>query len=140
MRLQTQSNHRGFTLLEAILATGIFVMAAVGLIQALNLSGIATQEAAEKADINRHLRSILTETTRKPGFQLVERTFPDRMPGIVFKTTFEEAGLSSQTGESLVGLYQVTATAIDTRKDNEEILGSVETLIYAPLYGTIILN
>lgn len=128
-----QRRTQGFTLLEIIFALALFVMAAVGLMAALNEIGMATLESGESARLTRMLRSQLTEVTH--GGRLLPGEFESdtNEPGIRLRTVVEAMSMQSQTGVDLPEMFRVEVTAY--RGSLREPLDRAETWIYRPLYA-----
>ena len=123
----------GFTLLEIIFALALFVMAAVGLMAALNEIGMASLESGESARLTRMLRSHLTEATRQAQLRPGEFDTEANAEGIRLRTVVEELELQSQDGIDLPEMYRIEVTAF--RGSRREPLDRAETWIYRPLYA-----
>jgi hypothetical protein len=138
MRVQSQRKLRkpgAFTLLEAILALGLFAVAVVGLFQALNDISLATIESAEASQVTERMRTYLTEILRNPRLLPGEtETDPDES-GFVYRAIVEEMPMQTQEGKEMRQMYTVRVQALrQMPKGGADVIDQAETFRYAPLY------
>ena len=138
--MRVQSKHRcgkpgAFTLLEAILALGIFAIAVVGLFRALNDISLATIESAEASQVTERMRTYLTEVLRNPRLLPGEtETVPDES-GFIYKATVEEIPMQTQEGKEMRQMYTVRVQALrQMPRGDVNIIDQAETFRFAPLY------
>ena len=103
---------KGFTLLEVIIALAIFSAAAIGLLQALNVIGLATSEASRRNEVNVQLRSLLTEACHDPDFRAGIDRHEDLIDGVLFEVRTEALSMSSDNGVDLNDMFTVTVRAM----------------------------
>lgn len=130
--------HRGFTLLEAMLAIFIFSAAAVSLVEAINATGRVSAEARRVGRIQLRLDNLLLEATRDPAWAASGRNPPtyDREfqeNGILFRIHREPLEMENEARQPLPDLYAVRVTA-EWQEGGETRQQSAETWVYPPLF------
>jgi hypothetical protein len=137
--MNTTHHRRGlaaaFSLLEVVLALGLFGLAAVGLMGALNEVSRHTLDTVEESWITEHLRSLLTEISKNPQVQPGEISFDADRNGISYTAVIEQHEPVSAKGETLQNLLHIKVTALrNLGKGRTEVVGEAETLRYLPLF------
>ncbi|MCB1061337.1 MAG: hypothetical protein KDN20_00285 [Verrucomicrobiae bacterium] len=131
-----------FSLLEVILALGVFAVAGVSLMVALNDIAKASTESVDEARVTSQLRTLLTYYSRQPRIEPFEKIdspsrlmgFPDELPdssGIAYRVLVEPAEFTTAKGEKLNDMFRIEITAL--RKlpgSGEEVIEKAETLRY----------
>lgn len=133
------TGRRAFTLLEALLALMVFSIAVVALVEAINLSGLASSEARLEGRVQARLEALLLETTR-----LSQTNGYDSPPGLLDTVLTEEGvqyhlktgelELTNQDGEPLPGIYAVKVTAT-WRESMRTQTAEAETWFWPTLYA-----
>ena len=136
LRQSRRKSIRGFTLLEAILALGVFGIACLSLFRALNEISLTTVESAENSVVTERMRSYLTEILRNPRLLPGETETEPDSEGYVFRALVEELPLQTETGKQLRQMYTVRIEALRSPPGggNLEIVDEAETYRFAPLY------
>lgn len=116
-----------------ILALAIFTMGAVGLVKALSVIGLATNEASERHEVETHLKSVLNEVCFHPDLEIGRTRLDQRMNAVTFEVVIDEARLTSEEGKELENMFEVEVTAFDPRGES---LGQAKRLVYAKLWET----
>ncbi len=130
MRRVRFSNRGGFSLLEVILALGVFVVAGVGLMTALNSLAKASTESVDESRVTGQLRTLLTEVSRQPFLQ-PDETVTDPDPyGISYRILVEPAEFTTAKGEELEDMFRIEITAFRRRGGRDEVIEVAETLRY----------
>lgn len=130
-------SNQGFTLIEVLLSLLIFSVAAVSLVQAINILGVAGTEAREERAIQDRLDNLLLETSRKPLPRISpHRAFTEthREGNVTYEVRIEPLELVNKDNQRLNELYTLRATATWIESGREQRL-SAETWIYPPLYA-----
>lgn len=117
----------GFSLLEVILAMGVFLVAGVGLMTALNSLAKASTESVDEARVTAQLRSLLTEVSRQPRIEPTETVTDPDPYGISYRILVEETEFTNVVGEDLTDLFRIQITAFRGRN---EVIEVAETLRY----------
>jgi hypothetical protein len=124
-----------FSLLEVVLALGLFGLAAVGLMGALNEVSRHTLDTVEESWVTERLRSLLTEISKNPQVQPGEISFDADRNGISYKALIEVHEPVSAKGETLRNLVHIRVTALrDLGRGRTEVVSEAETLRYLPLF------
>jgi len=131
---KSRASSGGFTLLEIIFSLALFVMAAVGLMGALNEIGLASIESGDAARLTRTLRSHLTEVTREGLLKPGEFETEADAQGIRLRTVVEELSLRNEAGLELPEMFRIEVTAFRGSSGSDP-LDRAETWIYRPLYS-----
>ena len=134
MRLYYQ-RQAGFTLLELLMAMGVFAIAAVALANAINQISLSVAESAEEVAVREQLRGILLEATRSNDLAEGSRTI-DNGQGIVFQINVEKLNLRNRQAETLDDIYEVTAIARrELGGQRSEIVESADTWVFRDMFG-----
>lgn len=119
----------GFSLLEVIMAMGLFAIAAVALAEALNMISVAVTESIDEAEVRELLRGQLLLATRDPDIEPEVRETNEDEQGYFFRIENVLITPENQDGETLADLYEVTVTAF-----RRGPLGQTEELDFASTY------
>ncbi len=131
---QTSRSHKGFLLLEVVLALGIFSIACTGLTVAFHRMAEAASLAQNELRITRILDSALTEQLSLPTQAIGVTQVPVEGTGVELDIVIEPLEeLESQEGELLQEMYHIKITA--NWFDNDAWQSrSAETWRYNPMY------
>ncbi|MCB1235633.1 MAG: hypothetical protein KDM91_11225 [Verrucomicrobiae bacterium] len=125
----------GFSLLEVVLALGLFTMAAVSLVGALNDIGRYTADSVRESWVTEKLRSTLIEVGKNPRLEEMRVSFDPDASGTFVSVEVERFEARSVKGENLPNLYRIKAVVARKRPGgHEEVLGEAETLRYLPMF------
>ncbi|TLD72187.1 prepilin-type N-terminal cleavage/methylation domain-containing protein [Phragmitibacter flavus] len=129
----------GFTLLEVLLALMVFSIAVVALVEAINLSGLASSESRLEGRVQARLETLLLEATRLS--QLGGTEFPPELvdtkvteDGVAYHIQTVELELDNMDGERLTGLYAARVTAT-WRESMQTQTAEAETWFWPPLFA-----
>jgi len=114
---------RGFTLFEVMIALGVFAIAVVGLITALNTAMQAALEVRQRAQIRQELESriALRQAIPLDKEKLVIEAKANH--GIRVEETLVPQTLQNKDGEELPNIKKLTITAtLDQQSDSASIL------------------
>lgn len=124
----------GFTLLELLMAMGVFVIAAVALANAINQISLSVAESAEDVAVREQLRGVLLEASRSSTLAEGSRTI-DNGQGIVFQIDIEKLNLKNREAQTLDEIYEVTATARrELAGQRAEIVESADTWVFKDMF------
>lgn len=127
----------GFTLIEVLLSLLIFSVAAVSLVQAINILGTAGVEARSDRVIQDRLDNLLLETTRKPLPRMnLNSPFMEthRENNVTYEVHIEPLELANKDNQRLNDLYKVQVKALWNENGREQRM-TAETWMYPPLYA-----
>jgi len=125
----------GFTLLELLMAMGVFAIAAVALANAINQISLSVAESAEEAAVREQLRGVLLEVTRNNDLAEGSRTI-DNGQGIIFQIDIEKLNLRNRQAETLEDIYEVTAMARrELGGQRSEIVERADTWVFKGMFG-----
>lgn len=125
----------GFTLLELLMAMGVFAIAAVALANAINQISLSVAESAEEAAVREQLRGVLLEVTRNNDLAEGSRTI-DNGQGIIFQIDIEKLNLRNRQAETLDDIYEVTAIARrELGGQRSEIVERADTWVFKGMFG-----
>lgn len=114
-------------LLEVVLALSIFIVAVVGFVKALNIGLDADYEQQRLTTMRLNLESLLDETLALPPVEAQTEYPPD-----AFHVSYRREILREEPhisgGRKLRGIFKVTVTAHDTRRDNR-VIGTLWTYV-----------
>lgn len=135
MKLSTRNpGHRGFLLLEVVLALAVFGIAATGFAVAINQMGKAATNAQQELRITRILESALDEAVSVPTLEEGTSTIVVADTDIEIDTTVELLKeIENQDGQLLQEMYRVNVTA-HWFADNEWQERSAETWRFGRMY------
>jgi len=126
---------RGFSLLEVMLATALFAMAALALSGALNQVGLLALESAEATRGSQLIYSRVIELSRAPDLRTgVEQV---DVPGssLMLESTVEEFRATNEKGENLDQLFRIQVRLLEKEGPRAgQVLGKMETYRYGPFY------
>ncbi len=128
---------RGFTLIEVLFSLLIFSVAAVSLVQAINILGTAGVEARSDRSIQDRLDNLLLETTRKPLPPMnLNSPFTEthRENNVTYEVRIEPLEMTNKDNQRLNDLYKVQAKALWNENGREQRM-TAETWMYPPLYA-----
>lgn len=128
---------RGFVLLEVLLATAFFSIAAVGFIVALHKAAEVSILATQEADIARVMDSAMTKALSQPRIvaeEIIEE-FPDLgdLARLEITTLVEPLEIQNQEGQMLSQVFEISVTA-RWREDGINQERTERTWRYARLY------
>lgn len=128
---------QGFTLIEVLLSLLIFSVAAVSLVQAINILGTAGVEARSDRAIQDRLDNLLLETTRKPLPRMnLNSPFTEthRENNVTYEVRIEPLEMTNKDNQRLNDLYKVQVKALWNENGREQRM-TAETWMYPPLYA-----
>lgn len=124
-----------FTLLELLMALGLFAIAAVSLANAINLISLSVAESVEDVEVREQLRGVLLETSRNPNLEVGSRTISTGR-GIVYEVEVEQLNLENRAARTLEEIYEVKVTARrELGGQRSEFIDSADTLVYREMFG-----
>jgi len=115
-------NTRGFTLIEVLVALGMFVLAVGGLALALDRAFAASNLLRQEDEIRQQLASLVDQAMILPIDALVEgrESGPDAL-GVTYRTSAEPVeDLVNRNEEALGGLWRVMVLATWERAEGEQ--------------------
>ena len=121
--LSFRRGQRGFTLFEVMIALGVFAIAVVGLITALNTAMQAALEVRQRAQIRQELESriALRQAIPLDNEKLVIEAKNNH--GIRVEETIVPHPVTNKDGEELPNIKKLTITAmLDQQSDSASIL------------------
>lgn len=122
------TNHRGYILYEVLIALTVFALAITGLMQVLSLTIDAANEIAFERAVHRGLESILTEARHRDVADM-SIDYLDEVLEVAYHTEVEELQLANTEGQTLTGMYKLTATAT-YQVGAEQVEDAAEIWIY----------
>lgn len=128
---------QGFTLIEVLLALLIFSVAAVSLVQAINILGTAGVEARSDRVIQDRLDTLLLETSRKPLPPMSPNSpYSDthRENNVSYEIHIEPLEITNADNQRLTDLYKLKVIAVWNESGREQRM-TAETWLYPPLYA-----
>lgn len=128
---------QGFTLIEVLLSLLIFSVAAVSLVQAINILGTAGVEARSDRAIQDRLDNLLLETSRKPLPRMnLNSPFEEthRENNVTYEVRIEPLEMTNKDNQRLNDLYKVQVKALWNENGREQRM-TAETWMYPPLYA-----
>lgn len=123
---------RGFTLLEALLACGVFVIACVSLAHTMQVLGDAVADSRQEERVVRALRTLLEEQRYLRPIQQGEESLESPEPGVVFLKRVERFEGKNREGQSIDGLWNLSVVA-RWREGPTQRERKAETLCYDEL-------
>ena len=123
-RVVAQRSDRGFTLLENILALGVFAIAAFAVIESIGATMLLIDEASEQRLAQELVRSRIREISRSNDVPLHPREIPVPDRALIFQEKAEPLDLKTQKGESMEGLFDVTVSVVRKSNPNESLAES----------------
>lgn len=129
---KTHPRKSGFSLLEVVMALGIFAIAAVSLAEAITVISLSVTESVDLSLVREKMRSKMVEVTRAPIERAETRTTDPDESGFSFRVEIVEMPLENREGEALEGLYEVTLSAI---APDGSIADKISTLVNPSLYS-----
>jgi prepilin-type N-terminal cleavage/methylation domain-containing protein len=135
--MKVQTNCRGFTLLETILALMVFSIAVIALVEVIARMGDASTEARRSREVQSQLESLMLEATRLPPNEIIagqpsyEKTTKDR--GVEYHLVMNQVQLTNQDGQQMSGLYSIKVTAFWS-DGGAKLQASAESMVYPPLF------
>jgi prepilin-type N-terminal cleavage/methylation domain-containing protein len=119
-----------FTLFEVLVALAVFVLAALGIAQAIAGAIDAAMAARDRAIIREVLESRLAYCQAIPPPPDQPRKPEDGPPGFVIEEKLEPVAATNADGQALDRLFRLTITA--ARKDQAQAKESVSVLVFNP--------
>lgn len=109
---QAANTQRGMTLMEVIVAMGIFSLAAVALVGSLNSIADTTREAQRLLEVEQALESIIDEYGKLPNLVEKKETIKPGKDGVGFEVRIELVrDLRTKNGNFLADIFRIAATA-----------------------------
>jgi prepilin-type N-terminal cleavage/methylation domain-containing protein len=103
---------RGMTLLEVIIALGVFGIAALALVKTMHLMGETTIESRTLREVTQGLESIIDEYGKVPGLQELDEEVKAGRNGVAYRVVIRPVeGLRNKEGRELQGFFSISATA-----------------------------
>ena len=128
----------GFTVLEVILALGIFSIAAVALAGALNTISLSVVESVDQAKWREQMRSHLIRAARDPALEVGTDESLIGSTGVYYRTTIALLETKNEDGRSLKDLYSVEVVAIQRLPTGrEEVLARASTYAWPGLFQAV---
>lgn len=115
-------NARGFTLIEVLVALGMFVLAVGGLAMALDRAFAASNLLRQEDEIRQQLASLVDESMVLPIDVLItgRETGPDAL-GVKYTLSAEPVDdLRNKEDQQLGGLWRITARAVWEQGGDEQ--------------------
>ncbi|MGB8354687.1 MAG: hypothetical protein WCD79_12410 [Chthoniobacteraceae bacterium] len=125
-----QSDVSAYILLEVMLATAIFAMAAVALAVLLNTAMGASTDLQRENKITWNLESKLTEA-KINRLVVGKETLPPDAGGIAYDKEISPLDLKNYKNQYLAGLYSIKITA-RWREDGRDETQVSQTYVYQP--------
>lgn len=123
---------RGFTLLEAILACGVFAIACVALANSMQVLGDAVADSRQEERVMRALRTLLEEQRYLRPLEEGEESLESPEPGVAFAKRVTRFEGENRDGQPLEGLWNVAVIA-RWKEGNTQRERKAETLCYDEL-------
>lgn len=123
--------HRGYVLLEIIIALTVFAVVVTGLAGALHSSLDAANLLRRQAAIRRGLESILVEAKARPKREEMPMKNRDDALGIEYHSELEELKWVNRRRQPVKGLYILRAVATDLRLA-KPLKETAEVYVYRP--------
>ncbi len=115
MRAPVSIRHRlsrGITLLEVLLALGVFGVAALALVKTIHLMGELTLESRTLRQVEQGLESIIDEYGKVPGLQEMNEEIKADSKGVAYRVIIRPVeNLRNREGRELQGFYSIRAVA-----------------------------
>ncbi len=119
----TSGRQEGFTLLEVLLALGVFALAAVGLVIAIDTALRAALTVRERSMARRELESRLAYCLADPPEPAKRVLTPDQNHGIRVEETLVPWPMKDGTGKEVAGMKKLTIlTGSGASAEKAEIL------------------
>ena len=132
-------SQEGFTLLEVLMAVALFGLMMVGLVNALNLIGEAAILSGQKVNIDRNLKTLLTEASKAAQFEegtlyLGQTGVEGESMIVSYDRVIEELDeMENMDGQLLQSMWHIMIVA-SYEQDGEIVERIAETYRYEPLY------
>jgi len=124
---KTTRRQKGFTLLEVLLALGVFALAAVGLVVAIDTALRAALAVRERSMARRELESRIACCLADPPEQAKRVLTPDQNHGVRVEETVVPWPMKAGDGREVTGMKKLTI--ITGSGDSAE---KAEILLYRP--------
>jgi hypothetical protein len=124
------SRGKGYILLEVILAVGIFTLAGMSLVLALNNVADVFVQARTTSEIRSNLETRLSQMRIAPVAPGREKSEPDSQ-GVVYEQEVALLELVNDDKVILSNLYRMTVTAY-WREGKDEMSEKAEVYVYQP--------
>jgi len=132
MRLATyKKSGAAFVMLEAVLALGLFATVATAMAVALNQLSSASTLMRREALLLRQMESAMTEAAHRRPLTAKFETRPEDEFGVRLETQIAPVNLTSERGEALDGIYEVTVTAILDDGSEQGMRRALGQLVFA---------
>ena len=134
----TRWKKRGFTILEVLLALLVFSVAVIALVEAINLSGVASTESRLDSRVQARMETMLLEVTR-----LSQKNGPDTPPeeldttvtedGVKYHIKTKQLELKSIEDQPVSGIYEAKISAV-WQESTQTRSAVAETWFWPPLF------
>jgi prepilin-type N-terminal cleavage/methylation domain-containing protein len=109
-------NHKGFALLEILLAIALFSLVSVGMTQAIDGIAKTTTAARQEAQVLRVLESVLAEVAHQPEFKATKITSPKRPTASMPAPRLRRSNSSPKTRSSSTTCLPHPRRSMDLRR------------------------
>lgn len=135
MKTSIQHHSRsGFSLLEVMLALGIFATAGVLLVATINEIGGITMQARTLRNVEQGIESLLDEHSKVPQIMELEKDIKAGDDGIAYKVVVRALDdVKNQDNQILNGLFQIKVMA-RWMEDDRKMEMEAETVRYAGMF------
>ncbi len=129
-----QLPHRGFSLLEVMLALALFSSAAVLLVETINEIGNITMQARTLRNVEQSMESLLDEYSKAPQMQELKKEIKPGADGVSYHVDIKALDeVKNQDGAILSGLFGVKVTA-KWLEEGKPLQLEAETVRYAGMF------
>lgn len=124
--------HRGFVLLEIVIALGLFSLVAVSLTLALDQIAKTSKMARDESRVMRVLESVLAEVVHAPELEESTHTFESSADGVEASAEVRKVKLITKNKAELDKMFAIRVTAWISDGRDRLIERSMETYVYSP--------
>lgn len=103
---------RGMTIMEIVLALGVFSIAAIALVGTMNQIGMVNADSQRIMEIEQSLESLIDEYGKMPQVRELEEVIKPGADGVAYKVVIEQVkNLQNQDGRFLQNTFRILAVA-----------------------------